>query len=249
MLVDIVLHPGDETGTKLIFGFAADFINDYIAAVPDEKKQRFLATQHEALASGQSSIFSQAWPWPAQEHLACQVRHAHGKNCPLCGGQTVIKRAKADELAELMSFIHEIYLWHDTHESALKIRHNQSFDFSDRSGGIGHLYAPLLGFIRNAPSEVLRELSSSVESWMRKAHLQIYGYDEEDMCVHLFRSGIYLGLADGSARSFHVSAFKEGDASARIEPHHVDNIQDEFILMTGIIAINTFFRRTKQSTT
>lgn len=104
----------------------------------------------------------------------------------------------------------------------------------------GWLYPPLLNFLKYCPDALLKSLNEHVNKEINRVSSYVWGQNNF-LSARIYHASFNIKIIDSSDRYFWM-----GDRMYKgmcgFENHNADNPLDRFCLLTGIIALNTFFR-------
>lgn len=128
-------------------------------------------------------------------------------------------------------------------EQSIFIDLNCRYQSSEGRPGLGGaIYPPLMNFFKNCNGETTETLYTYVRKEMSRLNLYIYGTENNFCRVKIQEDGFYLNIGqDGS-----VYSFNEGTDyydRQKITDHNIFGPGQQFILVIGIIALNTFYRK------
>ncbi len=111
-----------------------------------------------------------------------------------------------------------------------------------RPGLGGAIYPPLLDFFKNCDEETAEALCKYVKKEMSRMNLYIYGTENNFFRVKIQEDGFYLNTGqDGSVWS--INEGTDYYNRQKIADHNIFGPGQQFILVVGMIALNTFYRK------
>ncbi len=121
---------------------------------------------------------------------------------------------------------------------------NQSFSLYPMFECNGWIYPPLLKFLQYCPENLLKELNDYVSKETNRVYEYVWG-KRDFLPTKIRNNSFYIKILDSSDRNFCM-----GDRSYKgmkgFTNHNADNPLDCFCLLSGILALNTFFRENEK---
>lgn len=190
------------------------------------------------------------WELPEQRDEDCQcVKYPRVGNggCSYCNNKKKLRRINFDELDPFLNTINDLFYYEfDGRFPEPILLTEQSFDLcSSPNAEIGHIYPNLLNFLKTCKESVLRKTNSYVSKEMERINKYIWGkYSTLDIRIErnhfifdLLSDGIWLEMERNERKDLRCFSLHWKS----------QNSMDYFVLLSGIIALNTFFRKHEEN--
>ncbi len=190
------------------------------------------------------------WKLPEQRDEDCQCvtyPRIGGGDCSYCNNKRKLKRINFDELDPFLNTIKDLFYYEfDGRFPNPVVLSEQSFDLCSLPlAEIGHIYPNLLNFLKNCKKTTLRKTNTYVCRDMERINKYIWG-KHSTLDVRIGRNHfIFDLLSDGIWLELERS---ERNGLRSFSLHwKSENSMDFFVLLIGVIALNTFFRKHEEN--
>ncbi len=193
------------------------------------------------------------WPLPEQIRHDCHcIGSSFENNCPSCQDTKVIWNVDANFLEIFMATIY-IFLFYEIEMKTPDPEENPHQTFTldlvvgkkGKAVTHGYIYPPLHTFLKECSEKVGKLLREYVKSEMQRMNDYIHGTKDSSIRADIHGGQILLAVSGAGNATYISSNFEERMYmnKARIECHNVDGCMQQFLLIIGLIALNTFYRK------
>ncbi len=182
-----------------------------------------------------------SWKIPVQKEKPCHCVQFEPieRPCRECNDTKKVKGIKFSEVDDFLNTLNTLFsefLRRNPKPSELE---NQTFDLcGSMLAESGHIYPSLIEFINNCDEGILNEVDSYVSKEIERVNAHIWGR-HSTLQINVERDYFLFYLGGGT----HLELDKDETRGLRtFSLHNVDYNIDFFILLIGVLALNTFYR-------